>query len=254
MENKFTMTVEDNIFWAKRNIVDTIYKNAKLEGINVTFPDTQAIIEGGIINDLKSEDVDKVLAMKHAWEFIVDTVDYPLSYAYLCELHKLCAPDVPSSLRGKLRNVPVQIGGTEWQPTFPIESAIKEELSDCLAIENPTDRALTTMLWVMRRQMFLDGNKRTAMLMGNRILIENGCGIVALKESDLPEFGMKLIHFYETGDMEDVKKFVYENAITGFDSDKAIQKSETIDEKVSAAVKKMNRQETKKSDHEDNCL
>ena len=45
MENKFRLTVEENIFIAKRNIVDYIWKSANLEGINVTFPQTYAIIE-----------------------------------------------------------------------------------------------------------------------------------------------------------------------------------------------------------------
>lgn len=40
MENKYKIALEDNIFWAKRNIVDTIFKNAKLESINVTFSQT----------------------------------------------------------------------------------------------------------------------------------------------------------------------------------------------------------------------
>ena len=48
MKNKFNLTVEENIFIAKRNIVDYIWKSARLEGINVTFPQTYAIIEKDI--------------------------------------------------------------------------------------------------------------------------------------------------------------------------------------------------------------
>ena len=223
MENKFKMTREDNIFWAKRNIVDTIYKNAKLEGINVKFTQTEAIYNGGLISNVSALDVEKVLGMKHAWEFIIDTISEPVTYAYLTEIHKLCAVDVPFLLRGKLRNIPVNIGGTTWKPAFPIESQIKEELDSFLNIENPTDKAITVMLWTMRRKMFLDGNKRTAMLLANKILIENGCGIIAVKESDLDVFGEKLIKFYETNDMSEIKEFLYENAITGFDSATAVQ-------------------------------
>lgn len=82
MENKFKMTREDNIFWAKRNIVDTIYKNAKLEGINVTFPQTEAIYNGGLISNVSALDVEKVLGMKHAWEFIIDTIGEKLIKFY----------------------------------------------------------------------------------------------------------------------------------------------------------------------------
>lgn len=225
MENKYKMTVEDNVFWAKRNIVDTIYKNAKLEGINVTFPQTEAIVNGGIVNNVPVGDIEKVLGMKHAWEFIIDTIDLPVTYAYICEIHKMCAVDVPLGLRGKLRNVPVNIGGTSWKPQFPIESKIKEELLEELSVENPTDRALSTMLWAMRKQMFIDGNKRTAMLIANKILVSNGCGIVAIQEKDLEEFGKELIHFYETGNMTEVKKFVYDNELSGFDSKNVVQEN-----------------------------
>lgn len=223
MENKFNMTLEDNIFWAKRNIVDTIYKNAKLEGINITFPQTEAIYNGSTVSDISVNDIEKVLGMKHAWEFIIQTIHEKVTYSYICEIHKLCAVDVPIGLRGKLRNVPVNIGGTKWQPVFPIESQIKEELEEILKVTNPTDCALTIMFWLMRRQMFLDGNKRTAMLLANKILIANGCGIVAIKENDLEEFGKMLIHYYETGEMENIKDFIYQNEISGFDSNNVIQ-------------------------------
>lgn len=161
--------------------------------------------------------------MKHAWKFIIQTIHEKVNYSYICEIHKLCAVDVPIGLRGKLRNVPVNIGGTKWQPVFPIESQIKEELEEILKVTNPTDCALTIMFWLMRRQMFLDGNKRTAMLLANKILIANGCGIVAIKENDLEEFEKMLIHYYETGEMENIKDFIYQNEISGFDSNNVIQ-------------------------------
>ena len=44
MENKYNMTQEQNIFLAKRNLVDNIYSNARLEGINITFPQTKTIL------------------------------------------------------------------------------------------------------------------------------------------------------------------------------------------------------------------
>lgn len=225
MENKYNMTTTDNIFWAKRNLIDTIYKNAKLEGINVTFPQTEAIINGGVVNNVAINDIEKVLGMKHAWEFILSTIDLPITYGYICEIHKLCAVDVPVGLRGKLRNIPVNIGGTSWKPGFPIESQIKEELEENLSITNPTDKALTTMFWGMRKQMFVDGNKRTSMLIANKILVSNGCGIVAIQEKDLEEFGKKLIKYYETNDMTDIKDYVYQNELSGFDSKNVVQEN-----------------------------
>ena len=53
MEDKFKMTREQNIFLAKRNVVDYIYKSARLEGINITFPETQAIFDGMGVEGVK---------------------------------------------------------------------------------------------------------------------------------------------------------------------------------------------------------
>lgn len=89
----------------------------------------------------------------------------------LCHLHKLtCDKLVLDQNLGKLRSTPVNIGGTTWKPAFPIESQIKEELERLL--EQPdktkTEIALGIMLWIMRRKMFIDGNKRVAMLFANK--------------------------------------------------------------------------------------
>ena len=60
MKNKFNLAREQNVFVAKRNIVDYIWKSANLEGIDVTYPETQAIYDGGIVNGLT---VDKIIAI-----------------------------------------------------------------------------------------------------------------------------------------------------------------------------------------------
>ena len=75
MKNKFNLTREQNVFVAKRNIVDYIWKSANLEGIGVTYPETQAIYDGGIVNGLT---VDKIIAinnLKYSWQFILENED-----------------------------------------------------------------------------------------------------------------------------------------------------------------------------------
>ena len=78
MKNKFNLTREQNVFVAKRNIVDYIWKSANLEGIDVTYSETQAIYDGGIVNGLT---VDKIIAinnLKYSWQFIIENekIDY----------------------------------------------------------------------------------------------------------------------------------------------------------------------------------
>ena len=120
---------------------------------------------------------------------------------------------------GRIRTTPVNIGGTSWKPNFPIESQIKEELEMLLNQEEKkkTEIAIEIMLWVMRKQMFIDGNKRVAMLFANKIMIDNGCGIISISQKNQPVFFEKLIKFYETGDNIDLKQWIYETSIDGID-------------------------------------
>ena len=218
MENKFNLTREQNVFVAKRNIVDYIWKSANLEGIGVTYPETQAIYDGGIVNGLT---VDKIIAinnLKYAWQFILENNDIDYDFKTLCQIHKLtCDKLVLDQNLGRLRTTPVNIGGTSWKPQFPIESQIKEELTELLNKYTKTELAIEVMLWVMRRQMFIDGNKRVAMLFANKIMVDNGCGIITISQNIQSVFFEKLIKFYETGNNTDLKQWIYNNCIDGID-------------------------------------
>ena len=98
---------------------------------------------------------------------------------------------------------------------MPIESKIKEELADISTIESPTERAITLMLHCMRRQMFLDGNKRTGMLAGNHVMIANGAGIITIPIEHQREFTGLLIEFYETKKLDKITNFIYDKCIDG---------------------------------------
>ena len=223
MENKFNLTREQNVFVAKRNIVDYIWKSANLEGIGVTYPETQAIYDGGIVNGLT---VDKIIAinnLKYAWQFILENEGIEYDYKALCQIHKLtCDKLVLDQELGRIRTTPVNIGGTSWKPQFPIESQIKEELDGLLnqPEKTKTEISIEIMLWIMRRQMFIDGNKRVAMLFANKIMIDNGCGIITIAQDLQPTFYEKLIKFYESGDNTDLKEWIYDNCIDGIELNK----------------------------------
>ena len=220
MENKFNLTREQNVFVAKRNIVDYIWKSANLEGIDVTYSETQTIYDGGIVNGLT---VDKIIAinnLKYSWQFILENDNIDYDFKLLCHLHKLtCDKLVLDGDLGRLRTTPVNIGGTSWKPLFPIESQIKEELEALLnqPLKTKTEIAIEIMLWIMRRQMFIDGNKRVGMLFANKIMIDNGCGIITISQENQSTFFEKLIKFYESGDNTDLKQWIYETSIDGID-------------------------------------
>lgn len=218
MQDKYNLTREQNVFIAKRNIVDYIWKSANLEGIGVTYPETQAIYDGGIVNGLTVDNIIAITNLKYAWQFILENDDIDYNFSTLCHIHKLVADKlVIDQELGKIRTTPVNIGGTTWKPQFPIESQIKEELDALLnqLEKTKTEIAIEAMLSIMRRQMFIDGNKRVAMLFANKIMIDNGCGVISIAHSDQPVFYEKLIEFYETANMNDLKNWIYEHCIDG---------------------------------------
>ncbi len=220
MKNKYNLTREQNVFIAKRNIVDYIWKSANLEGIAVTYPDTQVIYDGGIVNGLKVDDIVAINNLKYAWEFILENKSIKLDFTLLCNIHKLIADKlVLNTDLGVLRRTPVNIGGTKWTPLFPIETKIKEELEEILSNKEKTktEIAIEIMLYIMRRQMFIDGNKRVAMLFANKIMIDNGCGIISISQENQSEFYKKLIDYYETNNMEEIKNYIYNTSINGID-------------------------------------
>ena len=219
MENKFNLTREQNVFIAKRNIVDYIWKSANLEGIRVTYPETQAIYDGGVVTGLTVDNIIAINNLNYAWQFILENTGIEYDYKVLW-LHKLtCDKLVLDGNLGKIRTTPVNIGGTSWKPQFPIESQIKEELERLLnqPEKTKTEIAIEVMLWIMRRQMFIDGNKRVGMIFANKIMIDNGCGIITISQENQPTFFEKLIKFYESGDNTDLKQWIYETSIDGID-------------------------------------
>lgn len=212
IEEELSEKVEQNIDFAKRHLVDTIYKQAILEGVATTFADTESIIEGGKVNNMTSEDIIKIVNLKHAWEFILNknVILSDTNFALLCEINKMVEEGFYYTA-GKVRNAPVTIGGTTWKPDLPIESVIREELEEILSKElNDIDKAIELLLYTMKKQVFIDGNKRTAVIYSNHYLISKGKGIIAIPAELTEEFKDLLIPYYEGRDEKEIKKFIKE--------------------------------------------
>ena len=166
MRNKFNLTREQNVFVVRRNIVDYIWKSANLEEIDVTYPETQVIYDNGIVNGLTVDNIIAINNLKYAWEFILENDNIDYDFNLLCQIHKLTCDKLV--LNENLERL--------------IVNPVKEELEELLnqPFKTKTEIAIEVMLWIMRRQMFIDGNKRVAMLFANKIMIDNGCGIITI--------------------------------------------------------------------------
>lgn len=212
METKLSSNVLLNIDFAKRNLTSTIYKQAILEGVATTFADTESIIEGGKVNNMTSEDVLKIINLKHAWEFILNenVISSNTNFALLCQINKFILEGFYYNA-GKIRSTPVSIGGTNWTPDLPIESIIKEELEDIFN-KNLTiiDKAIELLLYTMKKQIFIDGNKRTSIIFTNHYLISKGKGIIVIPAELSEEYKNLLVKYYEGKSSKDIKTFLKE--------------------------------------------
>lgn len=211
-EEELNLEIERNIDFAKRHLVDTIYKQAILEGVATTFADTESIIEGGKVNNMTSEDILKIVNLKHAWEFILNknVILSDTNFALLCEINKIIETGFYYTA-GRIRNVPVTIGGTKWKPDLPIESIIKEELQEIFSrkIED-VDKAIEILLYTMKKQIFIDGNKRTSVIFSNQYLISKGKGIIVIPSEMTEKFKDLLISYYEGKQEKEIKRFIKE--------------------------------------------
>ena len=215
MKPKYHMTLEQNIFLAKRNIVDYIWKSANLEGIGVTYPDTQAIFNGMSVEGFSIEDINAVNDLKHAWQFLLGHISDTLDLTYIKNVHRQLGKFTVINA-GMIRSTDVYIGGTDWKPAIPDEKAEEIEISKFLVdSKSPMDKALDITLHLMRAQLFLDGNKRLAMLIGNKVMIENGLGIITVSQKDIKPFYALLVDYYTSNDNSKIKKFLYDNCIDG---------------------------------------
>lgn len=210
IENEPTQNVALNIDFARKHLVDTIYKQAVLEGIATTYADTETIIEGGKVNNMTANDILKVVNLKHAWEFILnkDVITSPTNYALLCEINKFIEEGFYYNA-GRIRSTPVSIGGTNWKPEIPIESAIKDELNDIFKLNiDDIDKAIEILLYVMKKQIFIDGNKRTAVIFANHYLISKAKGLIVIPNEKVEDYKKLLILYYEGKDVKSIKNFL----------------------------------------------
>lgn len=217
-ENELSSEVMLNLDFARVNMKLSIYEQAVLEGVATSFPQTEDIIENGKVNGVTASDVQKILNLKHAWEFVLDkdVLQVKSDYSVLCHIAKLVNEGFFDN-GGRIRGVPVTIGGTSYIPPLPIEMVVVENI---LAIINsgasPIDTAIELCLYCMKTQIFNDGNKRASVIFANHYLISHAGGLLVIPETQVPEFKRLLIKYYEDKDNGEIKTFLKQNCHKNF--------------------------------------
>lgn len=196
------LTREQNIFLAKKTFVELVYNTAYIEGCNVTFPQTQTILEGAVVNGIAVSDIQTVLNLRDAWKYCIENVDAPLALEFICKINEFVSRN--ESLQwGTLRTGTVGVG--EFVPSVPVKEKVVEEITRIAAIDMPVERALDYFAYGCKQQLFWDGNKRTSTIVASKILMESGNGILTIGAENAEEFNTTLNNWYLNGELEPLK-------------------------------------------------
>lgn len=212
VSNELSADVELNLEFARANMKANIYDQAILEGVATTYSQTEIIIENGKVSGMRASDVQKILNLKHAWEFIMDkdVIQVKTDFYILSYIAGLVNEGFYEQ-GGRIRGVPVAIGGSTYVPPIPNEIDIKEAINNIVSSNDSNiDKAIDLCLYAMKTQIFNDGNKRAAVIFANHFLISQSEGLIVIPEKEVPEFKRLLVDYYEGKDTSTIKTFMKE--------------------------------------------
>ncbi len=196
------LTKQQNIFLAKKTFTELVFNTAYIEGCNVTFVQTQTIIDGAVVNGISVDDIQTVLNLRDGWRFIINSVDAPLSLEYICKVNEYVSRN--ESLEwGVLRKGTVGVG--DFIPTVPVKEDVLKEIDRIVKMDEPVEKALEYFAYACKQQLFWDGNKRTSTMVASKILIENGQGILTIGKENAEEFNITLNNWYLKNELQPLK-------------------------------------------------
>ena len=209
-EDELSSDVINNIAFARANMKMNIYDQAVLEGVATSCPQTEEIIDNGKISGMTATDVQKILNLKHAWEFILDrdVIASRSDYYMLSHIARVVNEGFFAE-GGRIRGVPVTIGGSSYVPPLPNELDVKEKIREIIEESDEViNTAIKLCLYCMKTQIFLDGNKRASVIFANHYLISHGGGFLVIPEKEVPEFKRLLVKYYEGEDITVIADFM----------------------------------------------
>lgn len=195
-------------------IKELIYMASKIEGLNLTKEEVINILDGVNVPNVKIDEINTILNLRDAWKFILDNINEEVSLELILKVNSYVSRNESLSW-GTLRTGNVGISGTDYIPKIPEEKEVLKEIDNILAIPDITLRSIKYMLYGTRNQLFWDGNKRTSMIIANKIMIMNGKGIILVKDENLLEFNKLLTDYYTKGEDTKIIEFLYNKCIYG---------------------------------------
>jgi len=207
----------------ERLAIDLSWKSSQIEGNTYSLLETERLLkEMETAAGKKKDEAIMLINHKEAIDFIVQNPEYiePLTVAKIEEIHSLLMKDL--GVDKNIRNRRVGISGTNYKPLdneFQIAENLKEMCSLINGKSNVFAKALLILVLISYIQPFVDGNKRTARIISNAILISNHFCPISFRTVDSVEYKKAMLIFYEQNNISAFKEIYidqFEFAVTTY--------------------------------------
>jgi Fic family protein len=194
----------------ERLAIDLSWKSSQIEGNTYTLLETERLLkERETASGRTKEEAIMLLNHKEAIDFIIDNPDYlvPLTISKIEDIHSILIKEL--MLERNIRNRRVGISGTNYRP-LDNEFQIIEALSNMCNLVNKKEtifeKALLLLVLISYIQPFVDGNKRTARIVSNAILMNNKYCPISFRTIDSVEYKKAMLLFYEQNNITRFKE------------------------------------------------
>ncbi|NYS79259.1 MULTISPECIES: Fic family protein [Halomonadaceae] len=197
---------------AIRDVPALVYDAVNLEGVAMTLPEVQTILDGITVGGHKISDQNMAINQAKAWEYIfylVDKGQFRFDKQTALDIHVIAGKEEALEW-GKFRSGYVTVAGSDYEPPMPDELEAKwQEVQRLVASEEDSyDQAITAFLQMARAQFFWDVNKRTGRFMMNGILLMHGFPIINVPAKRQQEFNTLMLDFYTSNNMAPMNTFL----------------------------------------------
>ena len=204
-----------NKAFGMRYFNDAIKSMSIVEGVPITEEHIEKIIHYNDIKVVVAEELDTfaiktVINLKYAWDKVISSINNPITLEYIIEINSIIAYDEALEIN-KLRSTPITVSYGKYTINPPDKTQTRIDIQRFLLMKEPhryEHDILDLYIYLIVTQLFYDGNKRTAFLITNHILISMGIGILIIKEENLEDFNILLDRIYENNSVENKEAFI----------------------------------------------
>ncbi|MCC4044820.1 Fic family protein [Enterococcus gallinarum] len=217
--DKYHLSRKESVYLLKKNIVELVYNAGKFEGLNTTLLQTEEIIKYNRANNVAVDDVLTVVNLKRGFEMLLNDVQEPLLETSK-RINRIVAAE-DALFPGEIRTGGVEVSTIQgrYVPPMLSEDEVKDQYDKIVNQDtSETEKALRLFLFISKNQIFWDGNKRTALLTANKIMLNQGLGLLSIPETVFVKFNDLLSMYYNSNQSVDESRiliFMYENCIFG---------------------------------------